>query len=458
MSKLDILEFSEKFLEIEENENLFNLKHNDLYYWDIVRNDIFWDVFYSFSGIEISDKTNSQDQISITKKVMLFLEYFYYIALKKTDYIFFSASKTLDKNNKYYDINLDELINNTPNALIIESRKPNKSGNILYKNSVHNYGLTIDYFLNQVINRYFRKKENIDFIKIEKVFLTYFDFKIDSKKLQLIISNHLIEFNHYKKLFNKLKPKAFFVIQNGSQKGMFAAANHLKIPAIEMQHSLIGTYTPFYSYPKSIQPNKLDTLPNYFFSYSEFWNKITNYPVKEKLAIGNTALAKKTEKVDVVYSITFLYGDGYNKFLNVLINDLLSKGFQEKICIKLHPSLFNHHSDIIRLFQNYPFIDVIKDEKTVEHLFAITKSVLTIHSTVVYQSLYNGIPVLLYKVLDYRTHKDVFNNPLLFQVNDAEEIIKTIKTIDKTKVKNSKSEKYFKEFDYLVFQNFLQKY
>lgn len=456
MSKFDILEFSEKFLEIEEKENLFNLKHNDLYYWDIVRYHIFCDVFYSSSGIEISNKTNPRDKISIIKKVILCLKYFYF-TLKKTDYIFFTTSRNLDENNKFYDINLNELITSTTNSLIIETRQPVKYGNISSK-SVHNYGLAIDLFFNKTIKRFFGKKEYCDFPKIEKLFFENFNFKIHSEIMQDAIDTHLIHLNHYKKLFKRIKPKAVFVIQNGQQKGLFAAANQLKIPAIEMQHSLIGTYSLLYSYPNSIQPNKLETLPQYFFSYSEFWTKNINYPVVKKIAIGNTTLAKKIDKLDPVYSITILYADGYDKLLNVLINDLLSKGFHEKICIKLHPSLFNHHSDIIRLFQNYPFIDVIKNEKSVEQLFAITKTVLTIHSTVVYQSLYNGIPVLLYTVLDYRTHRDVFNNPLLFQVNDAGEIIKTIKTIDKTKAKNNESEKYFKEFDYLVFQNFLQKY
>ena len=165
MIKFDIIDFSEKFLEIEEKEKLFLLNHNDLYYWDIIRYYIFCDVFYSSSGIEISDKTNSRDKINFIKKIYLCIKYFYFILFKKSDFIFFTTSRNLDKNNNFYDINLNDLIKSTPNSLIIESRKPVKKGNILYK-SVFNYGLAIDLFLNQVINRFFGKKDYLSLIHI----------------------------------------------------------------------------------------------------------------------------------------------------------------------------------------------------------------------------------------------------------------------------------------------------
>ncbi len=292
--------------------------------------------------------------------------------------------------------------------------------------SVFNYGFNLELFYNFFLNKKFIKESNVKF-RISQIIKDEFEVNIDINQIILEgIEFYTVQFNHYARLFKFLNLKAIFMVQNGNCKGIFSAANKLNIPIIEFQHGLIGYYHPLYSYPLSINSTHISTLPKYFFSYSSFWTDSINFPIFKKIVIGNSFISKKINKKEAELYLTILYSDGYSIELLKLIEDLLGLGYNEKICIKLHPSLFKQFDYIKEQFSKYDFIVVIKNETTVEELISISKSILTIQSTVVYQALNNDVIVYIYKRLDYQIHFDVFNHKKLILIDSANELISSL--------------------------------
>lgn len=450
IKKNDIYFFSKRFLEIEEENNLFDIEYNGLKYWDIVRYHVFYAIYFKLNKLDLNQEVISlrKPKFNLSIWIIRFIKYFLSILFIKRKYLFFTASRNVDEYGYSYDINSDDIISILKKqSLIIETyinvEKP------LY-GSVFNYGRTFEYKIKKTFLKVFKKESDPKFAP------SYFfkkEYNIDINQIiHTQISNYLIDYSYYKRLLKIVKPKAIFLIQNGVQKGMFAAANFLNIPIIEIQHGLLGFYHPSYSYPNSIGKNMLETIPKYFLTYSPFWTESINFPVIKSIPIGNSRISNKIDKAEIKYEITVLYSDGYNKYLNVLIMELLSLGFSKPICIKLHPSLYNAHFKIVKQFESNKYIKVIKNEISVESLISMSKSFVAIQSTSVYQALFNDVLVFLYKKLDYKIHSDVFDNPMLTLVDNAKEIIDSLDSYKHIITETT----YFDKFNEQLFNDFLE--
>jgi hypothetical protein len=451
-SNIDILDYTKKFHDFEEKENLFNLSEHDLLYWDVIRYHVFYNIYFKLNNIKLSTQNNQRKKARFTSKIYHIFKFYFYTFFKTTDYLFFTASRNINKDGLVYDINLEEIIENTPSKKLIIETYPLSNTPLKY-NCIFNYGLVINLFINNKFNLSKNKIFNLNSL-IEKL-IVEFDVEIITTEFNVYINNFFIEYNYYKNLFKKLKPKTIFLTQNGTLRGLFFAAKELKITTVEMQHGLLGFYHPSYSYPQFIAQNSLKTVPDYFFSYGTHWTNNLNYPVIQSLPIGNSIMAKKVEKGDAKYDIVILYSDGYYAFLNLLLEEFNTMQLEYNLCIKLHPSLFSKYAEIAAHFSENPKIEVIKNELSVDQLFGITKTVLAIQSTSVYQALHNNIPVFIYKRVDYKIHEDVFSNENVILVDSGKDIEDFFESKNLLKTKTSNAD-YFHNFNSQKFSAFIQ--
>lgn len=453
-NKGELQNFVDLFFDIEKRHNLFSVEHYGFKYWDVVRYDVFYKIYYKFFGIEISS-TNSKmrkNSFTIFQKLTHVIKFYYSSVFIRRKYLFFTASRNINESGLMFDVNLNDCISILKNdSIVIETFSKNEKS--LY-DCIFDYGLVIENKISITYRQLFPRRKKDRFIVSE---ILKNEFKIEEDFDELIaesIRNYKVQFKHYIRLFNATQPKAIFVVQYGVQKGMFTAANKLNIPLVEVQHGLFGYYHPSYSYPGFVLKNQLNTLPRYFFTYSDFWTRTINFPVLETYPIGNSFVSGIITKAEVKYEITVLYADGYNKYLLPLIDDLLSSGYKSNMCIKLHPSLFNHHESVVEYFKPYKFIDVIKNEVSVERLLSISKSILVIQSTTVYQALNNKVFVFILKALDFEIHADVFDNQLVCLVDSAPEIIERL---EKIKInKDEPGNTFFEDFNEKLFLDFMK--
>ena len=445
---MDIIEFTDKFQKIEIDNKFFEEKDsNDLLYWDIARYEIFNQIYYELTGIKIPGNEIKKDKTKNLKYIINFI--FGYIILRfrlfyKYKYIFFTLARNIDEKGKSIDIISQDYISHiNKQCLIIDSFATKETKNYGINKSVYNYGLMAEQYFSRVIKKIKRNNRTNKYV-ISEVLKREFNVILNIDHIiSEALSFYIISKSYYQKLFNNVKPKAVFLVQGGIQKGLFSAAKNLNIHVIELQHGRIGYVHPAYSYPTQIKHEDLSTLPDTFFSFSNFWTKKINYPVKNILPVGNNLYA---------FDITFIFANIYTNDLLKVINELLLKKYKGQICIKLHSNQLFEAEFIRTLYKDHDTIHVIGIENSMREVLSISKSIVAIQSTSVYEALHNGLKVFIVKEKDYMTHQDIFDNPNVCIVNSIDDILDAISNDfivsheSKSNIFNSFNENMFLKF------------
>ena len=341
---MDILEFTDKFQKIESENSFFSEKDSEgILYWDLVRHDVFYLLYFKVCNTKLLDSVNEKKS-KVDMLYTLIGNLWGYINFnlktsRKYKYICFATSRNKDADGKNIDFVSNDILNIIHgDSLVIESFNKDLSEN--RHRSVYNYGLLINSYKWRLKSKL--SKKTINKYKIAEILREEFNVDLDlTRDINAIITNYKISKSHYLRLFAKVKPKAIFLVQNGIQKGLFEAANKLNIRVIELQHGLIGYVHPIYSYPNIIQSGKLETFPDTFFSFSDFWTSNLNFPVKNIIPMGNNFYAKKTVNESKEYDLTFIFANIYSDDLLQFVDSLLKNCYKGKICIKLHPNQFD---------------------------------------------------------------------------------------------------------------------
>lgn len=408
---MDIRKFTTIFIEAEVNLKLFKLKTNGINWWDIVRHDIYYEIFFKLNGKTINENQDSRLfkriynfslRIYLTLRLK-FLSFFF-----KYDLIILRSPRLKINIKKYIDPILDDIIlslNTKP--LIIDQ----------YPHSFPYFCSKKDYVGTSILN---------DVVLIEKYFLKKFNKKFDLKHFIIKRVNFFFnEKKYYLKFFKYLNPKIIIMSSNGAQKSLFYCAKINKIKVIEAQHGLINLFHPLYSYPDIIKKGSLKTLPDVLLTFSDYWNYQAHFPVSKIYSIGNNhKQIKKNNKnsKNVLFVGANIYED--------VIDDMLTKASctfkQINFFYKLHHNQFHYSKKIEKIYKNYPNIKVINDQKSAEQLLEDCFLLVCIQSTLVYQALDVGINICIIRDYDYHVHHDIFNHNKVSIVKDIHELNKIL--------------------------------
>ena len=356
--------------------------------------------------------------------------------MKSYDYIIFSCSRFRNEDGCQYDPNILDIYPKVKqSALCIDS---------YFSTGSYEYPVIFDYPLKIRGKFLSRCKLKISFPDyILKGLEAEFGQKIDADYIHFLLMRFQNDKAHYIRLFRWFKPKAVFLVQNGVQKGLFAAARQCQITVVELQHGLVDFSHLVYSYPKGIDTEYL-SLPSYFFVYSEFWKNRIHYPVKEIVIAGNT-MAARVETSPKIYDLAIIAADIYMSELFVFLDELLDGNYEGKVCLKLHPNQLDEVDFIREKYKYCPNIEIIYTEISVKKIIAQSKAVLVVQSTCVYEALDAGVKVYILKKLDYMIHQDVFDHPLICLINSADDYLLGKDGIEK----NGNQIKFFEPFDNL---------
>ncbi|MBN1898908.1 MAG: class I SAM-dependent methyltransferase, partial [Spirochaetes bacterium] len=262
-----------------------------------------------------------------------------------------------------------------------------------------------------------------------------------------LISYYKSDYLYYRKLFWKIRPKAIFLLQNGVQRALIKAAHDLAIPVLEIQHGRVGFVHPVYSYNPKISYDHLTYFPDYFLSFSDYWNKNYFFPVENRRTIGNNHYYIHPAGNDRrTFTVVFING------LEKITRDLAGKCPDMTIYVKLRHSdePMRHHYN--RMFAGHPNIKVIFDEKNILDLYRISHSILAVESTAVYEALQSQTKVFIAMIRNYHTHEDVFSHKNVYLVKNATDIVKHINK----PVKKDPDNIYFESFKTEKFQAVLK--
>jgi len=407
----------ESFLAFEEENNLFQLKEDGIYIWDIIRFPIYLD--YMWENFR-EQSANQKLRHKLTPSVRRLGHLLTFLFKRARPNIFFTYSRDRMTDGRFYDKNADDFLQRLhQDSHIIETYQA-KGSHYAYKVSLINPASLFNwlYYL-------FYRQKDYSFL-LEKV-NSCLGLNWDNKTINRHISYFRSEKLFYTLLFRFKKAKRVYMTQNGIQKALFCAARENGVETIEFQHGIIDKGHIAYNYPASVHADSGIYVPDMLLTFSEFWGQDINYPVKKIIATGNTVFAnvnsyhKKFNPSSK--TVGFISADVFGLKLAALAIEYAALNKKDKIIFKLHPNEFARKRNFDELFSEYPNITVLTNEQPTEEMVLSCDAIVLIQSTVAYQALQAGIPLFIYKRMTYYRHSHIFNSLNVKLIDNAGQIV-----------------------------------
>ena len=250
---------------------------------------------------------------------------------------------------------------------------------------------------------------------VERLVLKHFGTAFDFRRLVSdAIWCHRETRKYYEKLFKVVRPKAVVAINIANLSGMLEVAKKLGIPTVELQHGGSSSHTIIWSYPRSISPSHPGLLaPTAYFTFAEFWNVNTNYPVELFRSIGNDFMFQDTVCANgqgLLFVSSYLYRESLLK-IAIELSDLHEN---RKIFFKLHPHEYSAKASVLEAVGGRSNLVVVMDEVDFTELFTFCEYVVGVQSTMLYVALQARKKVCILKIANYFWHSDIFDHVALF--------------------------------------------
>jgi hypothetical protein len=206
----------------------------------------------------------------------------------------------------------------------------------------------------------------------------------------------------YSSLLKTKKPREVYLVNFCDKAGLIAAAKQNKIRVTDIQHGLISADDIIYNYP-GVEEGSLRYFPDRFFAWDKIWSRVSKLPLKEADIInyGNKYLDnQKTRYSHVVKEPLQLMVVSQPGFTHAIAAEVLkhSKHFAGfKVLYKLHPAEYDsafNFPEIEKLSKEHNFTFVKRDVDLYE-LLAASRYVLGLGSTVLIEALSFDCRVLL---------------------------------------------------------------
>lgn len=389
------------FLEFEKSEKLFARSYKGVSYWQCVRYDVQRVISFSEMG-RIGD--NSQKDESIWRKASVLLkrgveDLKNAITLKTSDLLYFDEQmyryvdgKLVDSCFDYFEIEDRFSVQRCYHHEMVE-KKPLCFGIGVSIAALMQGGL---YRLSKLLPNMFEDTQEDQFIvdlchKINYKFNTQICAERMIQKVKDVVLHYRVYGRYYGWLIKKVKPKAIIVVTHFDSKlfPLYGVAHKHRVPVIELEHGLITNHGA-YNYKDLESEGK--QLPDFFFSYGDFWTQYIQLPICMKtIAVGNAFLEsqrrmysdiKPDDKTIVFYSGRI--GNEQVKFVIDFYKRNIGNGY--RVCYKPHPREYSDFRELYPVFEAYPDIRIIPKETNLYELLAGAKHHVAAASTVLFEA------------------------------------------------------------------------
>lgn len=444
--------FVDKYFQMEREHNLFSLSDsNGLPIWDIVRFDVY--LHYAFAT-----STNNVKRSTLIKLTAAFVGFFRIIA--SLVHLFFVKRDVLivehpryKKGSYYFDGAIQDFIN---------AEKKNFVALSSYK-AFQKFDHYIEYDLIAIYTKLFSKNNYLSYEIIESIQSALSSFglqPISEQDINYLYNSFLAEQKYYYWYLRIKNPKRIIVNRDSTKKGLIAAAHMLNIPIFETQHGMFTKNHLVYSYPYDIElDNDNIIVPTALFTFDNYWGSDIRVPFKI-VPTGNSYFSlDKTIKREIDANVSrnkilVISSKVHAQYLTELLSVFLKNDSkQTEVIFKLHPNEFSIKQYYEQYFAEYPNVNVVADEAKISELLIGTKLVVLINSTVFYESLNYGIPVAVFKRMNYDSYISFFNCPSVFPFDSASELMAIT-----TMTLPSESMSFFKPFDKDAYYYEVKKY
>jgi len=426
------------FLEFEEKNDLFNLEEDGLYIWDALRFHVYLD--FMWDNYEQQQKRPPFRRLfSRSMKRLWYLLLF--VFRKSRPNLFFVHSRDLGEDGRYYDRNVRDFLDRMEDESHVVETCENRS-------MKYRYPVALFYpagVFNRLYYWFYRQK---DYSSLAEKINAELELNWDSRKINRHLSYFKSERLFYNWLFRFKRTRRVYVSFQ-LPKSLYCAARENGVETIEFQHGIIDQGHIAYNYPPSINVNSHVYCPDILLTFANFWCRDINLPVKQVIAVGNTAMSRiesPERSLDPSSKVIgFISGNVFGLSLGDLAMDYAKLNPADRILFKLHPNQFSQLKEYRQMFEAYPSIQVITNEQDTEKVILNCDAIVLIQSTTAYQALQVGIPVFIYKRMTYYRHSHIFNRPNVKLIDNARQIV----LVDQTPPKNR--DIFFEDFHESVY-------
>lgn len=437
----------EKFIEIEDKYNFFEIKINNIKIWQYIRFSCCARILEELTGVRTTNKENRKRIICQNKKnIDEWFKRNEFLLRKKTLLIINHPRRV--KDGKIYKCFVtDAFLKNIKNSYYVfedsydgKHYLPVSTKNIKYRNinglqnwisyNDRNDGEKIKVVVKRIITC-FEKELSIQFdTKLNK-----YVFELTNNTLRMVFYGRI----YAKIILRLIRPKAVLIAvhYNVYNQALIEVAKGMGIPTIELQHGRIGESHAAYNF-KNIR--NIETFPDYVFVYGDYEKEIPRYPIVKKqiFATGYPELEQKAEYYKKIKKenkrkvVTFISsptdGNIISKYAIEFAKHTKEKDF--KIIYKLHPSEYSTWKEHYLGLTQYKISIVSNNLHDIYYYLGHSDYVIGISSTVLFEAMMFDINIIILREQDYIKCKAIYENNCANLVSSVKELIDVIEKND----------------------------
>lgn len=448
---VSVRDICEVFFDLENKYGLNYQEIQGCYAWKLIRMHLYYD---------ITRKTKifgapQHKSLSLADKFNTFLPFFKNSVLQnpfngkyQKDILIFDHPRKVIFNGEYCDIYskfLVDFLNDDYSFQVLESPYLNhhytqKQDYIRYTDAIQ-----LGSYVHKKFNKVeFTKEEEDLILKVQGELETAFNIKLN---IPWMLKTHILNFQYdYKKyieLFKKRKPKQIFVVVAYENHAIVAAAKHLGIEVIELQHGTITYYHLGYSYPEKTRlDGEIPYFPDKILSFGEYWMNGDMSPIDMEniIPVGFPYFEYQSKDfidLDAIDNQVLFISQGViGKYLSKLAFEFAKTNNDLKIIYKLHPGEYEtwrqNYPELVEAssFDNFEVID--NSEIPLYKMLAQSNYQVGAFSTAIYEGMMFGCKTFILDVPGVEYLDDLIERGYVFKIEDADDLTDNLENFKPT--------------------------
>lgn len=442
-------ELNDKFFEIEKKFNLFEVEIDGIYFWKLIRINLFNEILAAYGHYNRRDRKRQGFFNSYYRLILNAWKFSVFNSKNKVDIVFFENPRKVQiTQNDYIDPYthfyikkllfskkieiLDEGFNGLHYEPTTKFRKFTESiwFDLIYKNYI------------KFFNVKFTDSENKLIEHLSEIVNLNFQLTISLKKItSLELQKFRLQFVKYSTYFKQRCPSQIYLVCSYGKEGLIHAAKSLGIEVIELQHGLISEYHKGYSYQGK---SEIKYFPDKILLFGDYWNDSSSLPLKTNSisVVGyeyfNKMASKYFQKEKRLKTVLVISQPSLGNSLLVKTIELANENKNYHFIFRLHPkerTTFLKYqytlSEEIRRLKNFEF-DFC--EKIIYESLASVEYLIGVSSTSVFEALAFDIKIILINIAASNSMSFLIDNEYvhLFDLNDKIDFseLRDLKKID----------------------------
>lgn len=427
----------ERFFDFEESKDLFELKIENVFFWERVRFSIHRMIVRELGLSDLVQSFNQHGLTSIARRVCSSLGGLVRhspISRISSEIAFFGTGRR-KKNSagKWEDIYIDPLLPKLERPFVFFEPRfqgrhwtPAETSRILHTDLLDLSAAVLR--STRLVHARLSHLEREQLRSIEKSLLDEFGVEVGvSKCVRASLTERKSALSFYTALLGRIRPRLVFLVCSYGRETLVEACKGLGIPVVEIQHGVLGRYHLGYSYPSSAATKR--AFPDYMLLFGEYWKKAVDFPLAEDRVriLGYPHFEAERSRVaglhrrrQILFVSQPVFGERLSRFASEL---QLLKGATIKIVYKLHPRERRSWESRYPWLKKAGIHIVDDDSPTLYELFATSTAQVGVNSTALFEGLGYGLQTFIVKAPGYEYMGDLLRQGHATLVENAEDVL-----------------------------------